>query len=197
MGRKIIPVLFLLFLLISVFLSIELKKSKGELNDFQRESESLIIQKQENFYANAWYRELLYLNISNNGKVASIPLAQAPKKVRLTSLLPVVFLKNGFCTSCVKDVLPNLIDKLNQSGEFIVVSHANNNAVIETMLSEGDINHRVIWHDDYLYGRYNIEYDAELLFIDQQNRIAGIIPLEYLKLEGLFDELLKRFLAAE
>ncbi len=65
------------------------------------------------------------------------------------------------------------------------------------MLSEGDINNRVIWHDDYLYGRHNLEYDAELLFLDHKNRITGIIPLEYLELEGLLEGLLERFLAAD
>ena len=161
----------------------------GELYNNRK---TLATQNLDIIYTNAWYRELLFINISYNGRVATIPLTRTTNK---SSLFPVVLLKNGFCSSCVKDVMPNLISRLSQSGEFLVVSHLNNRTIIEAILSEGDINEKIIWHNDYLYGRYNIEYDAELLFLDQQNRIAGIIPLEYLKLEGLFDELLERFLA--
>ena len=191
MERKFTLILFLVFLLVSVFLSLKLKSTKGELYHNRK---TLATQNLDIIYKNSWYSELLFINISYNGKVASIPLSRTTNK---SSLFPVVLLKNGFCSSCVKDVMPKLISRLSQSGEFIVVSHLNNRTIIDTMLSEGDISEKVIWHNDYLYGRYNIEYDAELLFIDQQNRIAGIIPLEYLKLEGLFDELLERFLAAE
>ena len=38
------------------------------------------------------------------------------------------------------------------------------------------------------------DYDAEIVFLNHENRVTGIIPLEYLKIEGLFDGLIEQHL---
>ena len=184
MERKLFPILFVVFLLVSVFLSIELKNAKRENREVETNKEPVETQNQEKLHALAWYRELLFFNFSNHNRVVSIAL---PAKGKENKFLPVVFLKNGFCQSCVKDILPKLVAKLDKSGDYLIVSHPGNKPVMEAMLTSIDYDQNVIWHDDYLYGRFNNEYDAELLLLDHQNRITGIIPLEYLKIEGLLD----------
>lgn len=42
-----------------------------------------------------------------------------------------------------------------------------------------------------------LNYDSELVFLDEQNRVLGIIPLEYLKFEGLFDGLVEQHLISQ
>jgi len=189
MERKLFPILFVVFLLVSIFLSIELKNAKRENREVDINRQPVETQNQEQLYALAWYRELLFFNFSNHNRVVSIAL---PVKAKESKILPVIFLKNGFCQSCVKGILPKLVAKLD-SGDYLIVSHPGNKPVMDTSFSNIDYNQNVIWHDDYLYGRYNNQYDAELLFLDHQNRITGIIPLEYLKLEGLLDGLVERF----
>jgi hypothetical protein len=108
--------------------------------------------------------------------------------------LPVVFQKKGFCSSCIAGVLPDLVSRLQSFGNYNIVSHPENANLIKTLLDEEIINEKIVWHDDYLYGRKNLEYDAELLFVDQKNRITGIIPLEYLKIGSLYDSLMKDLL---
>jgi len=86
MERKLTSILFLVFLLVSVFLSFKLKSTRGELYNNRK---TLATQNLDIIYTNAWYRELLFINISYNGRIASIPLSRTTNK---SSLLPVVLL---------------------------------------------------------------------------------------------------------
>lgn len=184
--NRLYQILAVVFILTSVFLSFQLNSHKEKLRNLTNHSEET---KLAILNANA-PNKLLFMNLSTN-PTSSIPLAHL---VVESEGLPVIFLKRGFCSSCVADVLPNLVRRLQSLGNFIIVSHPENASLLRSLLDDEIINERIIWHDDYLYGRYNLEYDSELLFVDQENRITGIIPLEYLKIEGLYEGLMQDLL---
>jgi len=184
-GKNLCQILAAFFILISVFLSFRLNSYKVKLTNLLNYTEEI-----KTGYNNSYApKKLLFMNFRANA-ASSLPLAQHMVD---SKSLPVVFLKKGFCSSRIAGVLPDLVSRLQSFGNYIIVSHPENANLIKTLLDEEIINEKIVWHDDYLYGRYNLEYDAELLFVDQENRITGIIPLEYLKIRGLYDSLMKDF----
>lgn len=185
-GKNLYQFLAGFFILISVFLSFRLNTIKGKLTNLLNYSEEIKIAYNNSYAPN----KLLFMNLSTNA-ASSLPLAH---HIVDSKRLPVVFLKKGFCSSCIAGVLPDLVRRLQSFGNYIIVSHPENANLIKSLLYDEIINEKIVWHDDYLYGRYNLEYDAELLFVDKENRITGIIPLEYLKTEGFYDSLMKDFI---
>jgi hypothetical protein len=174
------------FILISVFLSFRLDSNKRKLTNLLNYSEEIKFAYNNSYAPN----KLLFMNLSTNAG-SSLPLAH---HIVDSKSLPVVFLKKGFCSSCLTDFLPDLIGRLNEYANYLIVSHPENANLIRGLLGDDLINEKIVWHDDYLYGRNNLEYDAELLFVDQENRVTGIIPLDYLKTGGLYEGLVKDFL---
>ena len=173
--------LAVIFIFVSVFLSLRLNSKRGELTVLLNQLEEINLANYNSYIPN----KLLFMNLSAN-TASAIPLVN---QIGDKKCLLVVFLKKGFCSSCVAGIMPDLVGKLNQFGNYLIVSHTENANILRYLLDER-INENIVWYDDYLYGRHNIEYDAELLFVDSENRITGIIPLNYLKIEGLYNDLM-------
>ena len=184
-GRNLCQILAAIFILISVFLSFRLDSNKRKLTNLLNYIEEIKTGYNNSYAPN----KLLFMNLTTNA-ASSLPLAH---HIVDSKSLPVVFLKKGFCSSCIAGVLPDLVSRLQSLENYIIVSHSENVLLLKSLLTDEIINDKIVWHDDYLYGRYNLEYDAELLFVDQENRITGIIPLEYLKIGGLYEGLLKDY----
>jgi len=48
-------------------------------------------------------------------------------------------------------------------------------------------NERVIWLSDKLYEKDQSQHDSELLFVEAQGSMLGLLPLELLKEKDLFE----------
>ncbi len=110
----------------------------------------------------------------------------------------VIYLKRDGCSACNIGVVRWALINFLENDRFFVFSHTENEYFLKsTTENDNIINHeRVTLSKNQLYPHppRGYDHDAEIVFLNHENRVTGIIPLEYLKFEGLFDDFIKRHL---
>ena len=184
--------LVLVFAGLSIWLSLQLKESRRQNSQRDKNAiENHGIGIDELKLQISVLRQLLEFNFSAKPELLPENLkhfaSSKDKKI-------VMYLKREGCNACNIGVVGWALRSLLQKDNFFVFAHTENEFFLQSTSGNDDIakHERVILTTNQLYPhppRGNA-HDAELLFLDHQNRVTGIIPLEYLKIEGLVDVLI-------
>lgn len=79
-----------------------------------------------------------------------------------------------------------------QNENFMVLSHDSNKHFLNPLLKEANFA-KVKWFNESLYSGESNQFDGEWLLIDRLGYVKGIIPVEYLKDEMIFNMFLPEF----
>ena len=178
--------LVMVFAGLSIWLSLELKKSRLQNNQRGKYT----IENHGNGIGElklqiSVLRQLLEFNFSAKPELLPQNLKYlASSKGKKT----VMYLKREGCNACNIGVVGWALRTLLPNENFFVFAHTENEFFLQSTSGNDNIasHERVILTTNQLYPhppRGNA-HDAELLLLDHQNRITGIIPLEYRKLKG-------------
>jgi hypothetical protein len=181
---------------LSIWLSFSVKKANKKLQD----AEKLAITLEQNLvlskYQTTILQEALQINISKAPASISpgIPLLN-------TDTLPntILYLKAHACSPCNMKVIEMIIDAAAQRPNFCIASHTSNQHFLKPVIEKANLtaSERVIWLTDKLFENDQSQYDSELLFVDAQGSILGLLPLELLKEKELFESWLAIYHSAD
>jgi len=80
-------------------------------------------------------------------------------------------------------VIEMIIAAAAQRPDFCIASHTSNQHFLKPVIEKANLpaNERVLWLSDKLYENEQSQYDSELLFVDAQGSMLGLLPLELIK----------------
>lgn len=188
------PILIaILFIALSIWLSFSVKSARQEVVHLNSHLKVAEQELQFSKYQKGILQEALELNIG-----------KAPVPTRLTSnhtsygtgdasLHAILYLKAHACSPCNMPVIEGIINAAAEQQQFQLVSHTSNQHFLQPVLAQNGLaeNEKVTWLSHKLYDYHHPVYDAELLFVNTQGLILGVLPLELLKERGLFENWLK------
>ena len=189
-------ILLVSFTILSVYLSIHLTKMHGKLADKHFEYTSqLDKQSKECEFRIGLLQQVLELNILSFPNILPVndelfPIGKDGKVV--------IYLKRDGCSACNIGVVRWALLNFLENDKFFVFSHTENEYFLQSTTENDNIikHERVTLSKNQLYPHppRGYDHDAEIVFLNHENRVTGIIPLEYLKIEGLFDGLIEQHL---
>ena len=102
--------------------------------------------------------------------------------------MALLYLKAHACSPCNMPVIHRLIEQGWKQNGFRIVSHPSNRYFLMQSLRDEELDDqgKVIWVDHPIYAKETTQYDAELLLIDNQGLITGLLPLELMKEGDVF-----------
>ena len=188
MKQNLYLFLSLLFVALSVWLSHSVKQSRQQLADAERNLVLLNREAGQLKFSIDMLQEAFDLNFNRP------PVSLASELPAINARVypvPVLHLKQNACSPCNMGVIRMLVDQMREKEGFRIISHPSNRHFLSGVLEEASAQEEslVIWLSSRLYEKDN-GYDAELLFIDSQNRKLGCLPLELLKEKSLFEKML-------
>jgi hypothetical protein len=96
-------------------------------------------------------------------------------------LAPVLYLRAYSCEDCYRNIITSIIDRLSRKKGFHIISHSSNRHYIEEMVQINVINDLsiVLWDDEELFSNSLTNSSAELVLVDNQQRIKALLPLNF------------------
>jgi hypothetical protein len=188
MKHYFYPALLILFIGISVWLSYGVKQTNQALKKAEKELGLLSRENNRLQFQYEILHEAFELNFNLPPLHIDLGLPGMGDRLAVSTVL---HLKPHACSPCNLPVLKALISHMRESHHFSIVSHPSNRHFLMQVLDDefATAPGRLTWMDHNLYEGDN-GYDAELIFIDYQNRKLGYIPLELLKDNSLFEKIL-------
>jgi hypothetical protein len=186
----------IIFITLSIWLSFSVKKANEKLQD----AEKLAITLEQNLvlskYQTTVLQEALQINIT------SVPTRIITGMTLLkANTLPntILYLKADACSPCNMPVIEMIIDAAAQRPNFCIASHTSNQHFLKPVIEKANLpaNERVIWLSHKLYDYGKSSYDSELLFVDVEGSILGLLPLELLKEKELFESWLAPYYSSD
>ncbi len=177
--------LIFLFSVVSLGLSFKVKKTSNELS---RLKTNLVKIEQQNNMLN-YQLDVLQEAFALNFGLAHEPLLM-PDVLNAPAGRPMalLYLKDHACSPCNMPVIQRLVDQGWQQNGFRIVSHLSNRYFLMQALGDEELDDqgKVSWVDHPIYAKETTQYDAELLLIDNQGLITGLLPLELMKEGDVF-----------
>ena len=179
-------ILLFIFVGISTWLSLDVRNQKKENHRLVLANNSLVGERNDLITRHGIVYYVLSLNLAREQTVLAdsyFPFLRDNKPRQL------VYFKEYACNPCIEQVIITFLEKSSANPSIHFFAHETNRDYFYDLSSKNqeiDIT-RIFWLSGNLYEGAISPHDAELLLLDHQNRITGIIPLEYLKIEGLLD----------
>lgn len=188
MKTKYSQYLLVLFMFLSVWLSIKIKKA-NDLIEISQASQKAVLDD----YLALQYRfdilqEAFQINFKMNPEQL-LTIGLASEYPNSNSML--LYLKPYACSPCNMPAINSLIRHFGQHKGFYVFSHTSNRYFLSEITDELNRDDAVIWLETNLYNYADDGYDAELLFLNGEKLITGQMPLELLKENYIFNLVLK------
>jgi hypothetical protein len=188
MNKNFILYILLLFMALSVWLSIKIKKANDLIEISQTRQKAV-----SDNYAKLQYQldillEAFQINFRMNPE--QLLSAGLPDENPTTNSI-VLHLKPYACSPCNMPAITALARHFEQDKGFYIISHQSNEYFLSELTNELGHDNVVIWLESNLYNHTDDGYDAELLFLNSEKLITGKIPLELLKDSYIFDLLLQ------
>lgn len=128
-------------------------------------------------------------NIQLKGeKLSGSAVYSIAQKLLDADLVPVLYLRAYSCEDCYRSIITGIIDRLSGKAGFHIISHSSNRHYIEEMYKLNVIKDLsiVLWDDDELYSTSFPQTTAELVLIDNQQRVQAMLPLDFFLDHHLF-----------
>lgn len=183
MKRYFFYIISFLLLCTSIGLYIRTKKLASMIIIVQDNMSKAIDNNKELEFSYTKLQKVFNINL----KTMPLPLGLNIETNTTNKLQLILYLKPHACTPCNMAVIQNLINHLKNETGFRIYSHASNRYFISLLELDGQTIDKVEWIDEKLYDYANAGFDAELLLIMEQNLIVGVIPVELLKDDLLFE----------
>jgi hypothetical protein len=186
----------LIFITLSIWLSFSVKKTNKNLQQAEIQAKAMEQELVITKYQTTILQEALQLNIA----LAPVQITGFPPvNFKDTTSLAILYLKAHACTPCNMPVIEMIIDAAAQRSNFCIASHTSNQHFLQPVIKKANLtaNERVIWLSNKLYENEQSQYDSELLFVDAQGSILGLLPLELLKEKELFESWLAIYHSAD
>jgi hypothetical protein len=180
--------MLLLFMALSVWLSIKTKKANDLIEISQASQKALL----DDYLALQYRLDILQEAFQINFKMNPEPLVKgglASEYPNSNSML--LYLKPYACSPCNMPAINSLIRHFGQHKGFYIFSHTSNRYFLSEITDEFKRDDAVIWLETNLYNYADDGYDAELLFLNGEKLITGQMPLELLKEKHIFNLVLQ------
>jgi hypothetical protein len=187
-------ILLIVFLGLSVWLSILVKNLRHEVNNANTYQASIIRENRILKYQLGIFNEVLELNLSKQQPVNIFALPDL--FINSPEIKLLMYLKANSCSDCNISTVSNIVEKLSSNDNFALISHTSNKYFIEDLLKKEILKDKELIHyvEDKFIQEHNPVYDAEILIIDRNYSILGRLPLELLKEFELFESLFEKIL---
>jgi hypothetical protein len=190
MNKNLTIYMLLLFMALSVWLSIKTKKAYDQIEISQASQKAIL----DDYLALQYRLDILQEAFQLNFKMNPEPLLTGgpiSEKQNINSMI--LHSKPYACSPCNMPAINSLIRKFGQYKEFYVFSHTSNRYFLSEIIDVLERDDAVIWLDTNLYNHADDGYDAELLFLNGGKLITGQMPLELLKENYIFNLVLQGF----
>ncbi|MBS4012810.1 MAG: hypothetical protein KGZ97_03480 [Bacteroidetes bacterium] len=188
-------ILLILFIGISVWLSLLVRSLKNEVSSLNISNKSITKETIVLTHKLDFLNDLLALNFQKHPTLNNTPLSLLFSNLNEVNFT--LYLKAYSCSDCNISTISTLIEKLSIYDNFTLISHTSNKYFIEELLSKETIKEIAMVHyiEDKFIRENNPIYDAEILIIDSKLDILGRLPLELLKEFELFESLFEKIVA--
>jgi hypothetical protein len=186
----------LIFITLSIWLSFSVKKTNKNLQQAEIQAKAMEQELVITKYQTTILQEALQLNIA----LAPVQITGfTPVNYTDTTSLAILYLKAHACTPCNMPVIEMIIDAAAQRPNFCIASHTSNQHFLKPVIEKANLttNERVIWLTNKLYDYGKSSYDSELLFVDANSSVMGVLPLELLKEKALFESWLAPYYSSD
>jgi hypothetical protein len=182
-------VLLLLFIGLTIWLSYILKKQyatneKLKSSIEQNRHDEFLLHNRINHLNDAFME-----NIKMKGeKLSGSAVYSIAQKLLDADIVTVLYLRAYSCEDCYSSIITRIIDRLSGKAGFHIISHSSNRHYIEEMHKLNVIKDLsiVLWDDDELYSTSFPQTTAELVLIDNQQRVKAMLPLDFFSDHHLF-----------
>jgi hypothetical protein len=182
-------VLLLSFIGLTIWLSYIVKKQYAaneqlESSIEQTRYDEFLLHNRINLLNDAFMENIQLKGVKLSGS-AVYSIAQ---KLIDADLVPVLYLRAYGCEDCYSTIITSIIDRLSGKAGFHIISHSSNRHYIEEMYKLNVIKDLsiVLWDDDELYSNSFAQTTAELILIDNQQRVKALLPLDFFLDHHLF-----------
>ena len=173
------------FFMLSLWLSFKVKSQMQEISQSQ-----VTLMQSHN------HNNLLSYQLANLQEAFALNFGLAHEPLLMPDVLnapagrpmALLYLKAHACSPCNMPVIQRLVDQGWQQNGFRIVSHLSNRYFLMQALGDEELDDqgKVSWVDHPIYAKETTQYDAELLLIDNQGLITGLLPLELMKEGDVF-----------
>jgi hypothetical protein len=184
--------MFGLFLVISIYLSFQVKSMHRQIVLAQQQQQHL----QKDLHATTLRFQLLqevFLGKLSGQEASLNGLVEACLRKHIKSTphpITVLYLKAHACTACNQYLIARLIKRYADKDWFYVLAHRSNMHFVADLFSEEQLlqRERIIWvHEEMYPGRYS-PYESGLLVLNEQKDITAHFPAEFFQDAQLFDQ---------
>ncbi len=180
--------LLVLFMALSVWLSIKIKKAYDQIEISQASQKAIL----DNYLVLQYRLDILQEAFQINFKMNPEPLLTCgPVSENQNNNSMILHLKPYACSPCNMPAINSLIRNFGRHNGFYIFSHTSNRSFLSEITDELERDDAVFWLDTNLYNHADDGYDAELLFLNGEQIIKGQMPLELLKENYIFNLVLQ------
>lgn len=184
----------LVFIVVNVWLSLLIKKLKNEAAEmelFIRREKSDVFRLNSHIQS---FREVFCMNMGFHKARLTVPPEDEFRNAgNAESVMQLLYLKAHACSECNIYIIDWLVRRNAGLDNFLIVAHSSNAFYLQEMYHDGVITDpsSIIWYDDDLYRDHLSESTADLIFVDKDNVIQVLFPLDFIKDVCLFDDYLQ------